>query len=81
MSAASLDVRGIEVSSQELHDRKLLAGLPIDLPMAARVICTWEGDFLCRIAGTARSALRIFAASRPRRVTAGPGSNSRWCRG
>ena len=46
MSAASLDVGGIEVSSQELHDRKLLAGLP----MAARVTCTWEGDFLCRIA-------------------------------
>ena len=50
MSAASLDVGGIEVSSQELHDRKFLAGLPIDLPMAARVTCTWEGDFLCRIA-------------------------------
>ena len=50
MSAASLDVRGIEVSSQELHDRKLLAGLPINLPMAAEVTRTWEGDFLCRIA-------------------------------
>ena len=50
MSAASLDVRGIEVSSQELHDRKLLAGLPIDLPMAAGVTCTWEADRLRRIA-------------------------------
>ena len=50
MSAASLDVRGIEVSSQALHDRKLLAGLPIDLPTAAGVTCTWEADSLRRIA-------------------------------
>ena len=50
MSAASLDVWGIELSSQELHDRTLLAGLPIDLPIAAGVTCTWQADLLRRTA-------------------------------
>ena len=47
---ATLHVRGIEVSSQVLEERQLLAEFPIDRLMAAAVACTGEADFLRRIA-------------------------------